>query len=219
MLIMEQFKHTLYIIGGASTALEIRETIDMVDNPYDCIVNVIADSESCRYSFIKDSHLLNHLSKTDKKSFIIGFANQKLRKKFYDLMIENDAEPADNIIHPSAIVSKSVQMGKGNYLACNAVVSSEVEIGDFNIINLNVTIGHNAVIGSNCLFNPGARISGNCVIGNRCLVGANSFVFQGVSVCDDCLIDALTYVNQNLEEPVICTTNTGTFKKYRNRIR
>lgn len=219
MLIMEQFNHTLYIIGGASTALEMRETINLIDNPYDCIVNVVANGESCRYSFIEDSKLIDHLAISNKKSFIIGFINQKLRKKFYDLLVANNAQPADNIIHPRAFIAKSAKLGRGNYLACNAVVSSEAELDDFNIINLNVTVGHNAKIGSNCIFNPGARISGNCNIGDRCLFGANSFVFQGNSVCDDCSIDALTYVNQNLEEPVICTSNTGTFKKYRNRLK
>lgn len=218
MWIMERFRHALYIIGGASTALEMRETIDMVENPYDCIVNVVADGESCRYSYVEDSNIVEHLMRFEKRSFIIGFINQKLRKKFYDLMMSYNAELV-NVIHPKAFISKSASIGKGNYLGCNAVVSSEAEIGDCNIINLNVTIGHNAKVGTNCIFNPGARISGNCIIGDRCLFGANSFIFQGVSVSNDCSIDALTYVNQNLDEPVICTSNTGTFKKYKNRIR
>ena len=218
MLIMEQYRHTLYIIGGASTALEMREAIEMVDNPYDCIVNVVADGDSCRYSFIEDSNLKEHLLRSEIKSFIIGFVNQNLRKKFYDLMVSYGAELAD-IIHPRAFIAKSALLGKGNYLGCNAVVSSEAEVGDCNIINLNVTIGHNSKVGTNCIFNPGARISGNCTIGDRCLFGANSFIYQGVSVADDCLVDALTYVNQNLEYPIICTSNTGILKTYKNRFR
>lgn len=218
MLIMAQYNHTLYIIGGASTALEIRETIDLIDNPYDCIVNVVADGESCRYSFIEDGKLIDHLRISKKKSFIIGFINQKLRKKFYDLLIANNAEPANNIIHPSAFVSKSAKLGRGNYLACNAVVSSEAELVDFNIINLNVTIGHNTKIGSNCIFNPGARISGNCKVGNRCLFGANSFIFQSKTIGDDCAIDALTYIDRDIEDKKLCTNNIGALKVYKNRI-
>lgn len=213
---MEQFKHTLYIIGGASTALEMRETIDLIENPYDCIVNVVADGESCRYSFIEDNQLESHLSRSVKKSFIIGFVNQKLRKKFFDLLTAIGAEPAE-IIHPRAFVSKSAKIGKGNYIACNAIVSAEAEVGDMNIINLDVTIGHNAIIGNNCIFNPGARISGNCSIGDRSLFGANSFIYQGISVANDCMIDALSYLNQNIEEPSICTSNVAGFKKYKNR--
>ena len=218
MLIMEQFNHTLYIIGGASTALEMRETIELVDNSYDCIVNVVADGELCRYSFIEDSKLIDHLAMSNKKSFVIGFVNQKLRKRFYDLFIANNAEPADNIIHPSAFVSKSAKLGRGNYLACNVVVSSEAELGEFNIVNLSVTVGHNAKIGSNCIFNPGTRISGNCNIGDRCLFGANSFVFQGKTIGEDCAIDALTYIDRDIEDKKLCTNNIGGLKVYKNRI-
>lgn len=214
---MEQFNHTLYIIGGGSTALEIRETVDMVKNDYDCVVNVIENGGSCRYSFVEDDGLFDHINKSIKKSYIIGFTDQKLRAKYRALMEENGALPT-NIIHPTALISKSATIGYGNYVAAYSIISSESSVGDHNLVNLSVTLGHNTKIGNDNIFNPGARISGCVEIGDRCLFGANAFVFQGVRVCSDCAIDAMTYLNQNLEEPSICTSNTG-FKKYKNRVR
>ena len=214
---MEQFNHTLYIIGGASTALEIRETVDMVKNDYDCIVNVIENGGSCRYSFVEDDGLLEHIKRSIKKTYIIGFTDQKLRAKYRALMEENGALPT-NVVHPTALISNSATIGYGNYVAAYSIISSEASVGNHNLVNLSVTLGHNSEIGNDNIFNPGARISGCVEIGDRCLFGANAFVYQGVRVCSDCAIDAMTYLNQNLEEPSICTSNTG-FKKYKNRVR
>ncbi len=214
---MEQFNHTLYIIGGASTALEIRETVDMVKNDYDCVVNVIENGGFCRYSFVEDDRLLDHIKVSIKKSYIIGFTDQKLRAKYRALMEGNGAFAA-NVIHPSALISNSATIGIGNYVAAYSIISSESSVGNHNLVNLSVTLGHNTKIGNDNIFNPGARISGCVEIGDRCLFGANAFVYQGVRVCSDCAIDAMTYLNQNLEEPSICTSNTG-FKKYKNRVR
>ena len=217
MLTMAQYNHTLYIIGAASTALEIREAIEADKKDYDCIVNVIEDGGTCRYSFVEDNGLIEHLKESKKKSYIIGFADQKLRAKYRALMEDNGASPV-NVIHPTALISKSAVIGTGNYIAAYAVISSEAEIGNHNIVNLSVTLGHNTKIGDNNIFNPGAKISGCVMIENRCLFGANSFVYQGKNICSDCMIDAMTYLNQNLEEPSICTSNMG-FKKYRNRFK
>lgn len=214
---MERFNHTLYIIGGASTALEIRETVELVKSDYDCIVNVIENGGTCRYVFIEDDDLIEHLKRSSNKSYIIGFTDQKLRAKYKSLLEENGVLPV-NVIHPTALISKSASIGLGNYVAPYTVISSEANVGNHNILNIAVTLGHNSQIGNDNIFNPGARISGCVEIKDRCLCGANSFIYQGIRICSDCAIDANTYLNQNLEEPSICTSNTG-FKKYKNRIR
>lgn len=212
---MKKFNNSLYIIGGASTALEIREAIELISNSYDCIVNVIENGGNCRYSYVEDADLVAHLKRSSGKSYIIGFTDQKMRAMYRELMESNGAIPV-NVIHPTAVLAKSAMLGVGNYVAAHAVISSEARVGDHNIVNIATTLGHNTIIGNNNIFNPGTRISGCVVIGDGCLFGANSFVYQGVQVCSSCLIDAQTYLNQNLEEPSICTSNTG-FKKYKNR--
>lgn len=213
---MERFKKTLYIIGGASTALEIREAIELNSNPYDCIVNVIENGGNCRYSYIEDAELEDHLQRSSEKFYIIGFTDQKLRAKYRELLESNGAIPA-NVIHPTAVLSKSAMMGVGNYVAAYAVISSEAQVGNHNIVNIATSLGHNTIIGNDNIFNPGTRISGCVEIGDCCLFGANSFVYQGIHVSSNCLIDAMTYLNQDLEDPSICTSNTG-FKKFKNRM-
>lgn len=200
-------KKELLIIGGKSTALEIYDVVfNYFKDMYSKIVFVIGDNESMHDSFeyIKDSELEQYIS-NHNCCYIISFANHKLRVKFAYLFNNYGISPI-NVIHPSAIISKSANIGLGNYIAAGSIISFNTTINNHNIINFSCTIGHDVVINDHCIINPGARISGNVEIGSRVLVGTNSMIFQGVKIGNDCLIDALTYVDRNIEDNMICSS-------------
>lgn len=207
---------TLFIIGGESVSLEIRETAELYRNNYKNIYNVVAKGETSIYSYVSDDELEDILPKTENIRYLVGFGNLKLKKHFYEIFGRFDAE-LENIIHPSTHISPTAKIGKGNYIGCNSVISTGAIMGDNNIINYNVTIGHDVVIGNDCVFNPGCRISGRDTIGDNCLIGANAFIFQGVSIHSDSIIDALSYIRNNIKEPTICFGSPSP-KKFPNKL-
>ena len=198
---------TLFIIGGQSTALEIRETVELIDNGFEDILNVVADNESCQYSFIHDKDLEAKLENTDKIFFIIGFTNIKLKNKYRTLFSERGGIEY-SVIHPQSYIAKSTVIGKGVYVAAFADVSTNSVIGDGCLINYQVTIGHDSIIGEDCTFNPGAKIGGRSKIEKNCLLGANSFVLQGLHIAHDTKVDALTYVKTNIDVPSVCKSKS-----------
>ena len=208
---------TLLIIGGSSTAIEIRECADLFyHDKFDRIYNVIGDTESSSLSnVIHDCDIDNFIVENDI-AFIIGFTNQKLRSLFNDKL--SQCTPV-NIVHPTAVVSPSANIGVGTYVGATAVISSNAVIGNGCIINIGASIGHDAIIGDNCIINPGARRSGNCSVGSRSLIGANAFIFQGKSIGADCAIDALTYIDRDIDEKKLCTGNAGALKIFKNILR
>lgn len=206
---------TLLIIGGSSTAIEIRECADLFYNDkFEHIYNVIGDTETlCLPNVIHDCDIEKFIADNDI-AFIIGFTNQKLRMLFNDKL--SQCTPI-SIVHPTAVVSPSANIGVGTYVGAAAVVSSNAVIGDGCLINIGASIGHDAILGDNCIINPGARISGNCSVGSRTLIGANAFIFQGKIIGADCAIDALTYIDRDIDEKKLCTSNVGGMKIYKNR--
>lgn len=207
---------TLYIVGGSSTALEIREVANLYySEMYDRMFNVVADGESCAYSFIEDNQLVNSIHEGGEVSFIIGFTNVALKQKYIALFMNNGGIPA-NIIHPDTFIASSAKIGRGNFITCQSIISTQVTIGDHNIINYQVMIGHDAIIGNNCTLNPGCKLSGHVKLGDNCMVGSNSFILQGVKVGSDIKIDAMTYINRDIEESASYSGNFG-FKKYKNQ--
>lgn len=193
-------KPTLLIIGGSSTALEIRECAELAPERYDEIQNVVGDNEVCQYSYIKDSQLEEKLKSAQNSRFIVGITNIKLKEKFESILMSYGSKPI-NVIHPTSVISPSAKLGDGNYVGAYAIISSNAVVGDNNLINLQVTVGHDAVIGNNCALNPAARISGNVKIEDNCLIGANAFIFQGLTICHDTQIDAMVYIRENVTAP------------------
>lgn len=209
-------KPILLIIGGSSTALEIRECAELYySESYELIVNVVGNDEECSLSNVVKDGQLDDFIEGKTFEYIVGFTNQKLKNIFSEKLARGKKA---TIIHPMAYVSPSATIGGGTYIGATAVVSSNATVGEGCIINIGVSIGHDAVIGENCIFNPGTRVSGHCKIGTRTLFGANSFIFQGKSIGEDCAIDAMTYIDRDIEDRKLCTNNIGGLKIYKNRM-
>lgn len=200
----------LYIIGGKSTALEIRETVDLhYIAQFDVIKNVIGDNEDpIDYSFVRDLDII-HLDEDDSSEnyYIISFTNFKLRQKFAKILKNNNFIPF-TVIHPDAFVAKSASLGKNVYISKGAVVSSYAIVNDNCIININAIVGHDAELSENVVLNPGSFVGGGAKISNNVLIGGNSFIKQGISIGANVLVDAMTYVNKDIEPDVMCTNNS-----------
>ena len=205
---------TLFIVGGSSTALEIREVANLYYNDlFDQILNVVADGEICSYSFVEDKGLIDSIKTGGDVYYIVGFTNVDLKRKYISIFDSYKCSPT-NIIHPNVFIAPSAIIGKGNFVTCQSIISTQATIGNHNIINYQVMIGHDVVIGDNCTLNPGCKLSGHVKLGDNCMVGSNSFILQGVKVASDVKIDAMTYISRDIEEPALYTGNFG-FKKFK----
>lgn len=209
----------LFIVGGHSTALEIREIFEQFyPDDYDAIYNVIGVGESCPlHNVIFDSDIKDYLERYSAIYFCIGMSSIKLKNQFRLLFQKNNGIEV-NCIHPTSIVSASARIGKGIYLAPYSVISSNAVIDDGTFVNIHASIGHDCHIGKDCCINPGARISGNVTIGDRTLIGANSCVYQGITVGKDCFIDAMTYIERDIDNAMMCTNRMGSFRVYKNNV-
>ena len=89
-----------------------------------------------------------------------------------------------SIIHPSAVISKWVEIGEGSIVTAGTVITCNVKIGKHAHLNLNTTIGHDCVIDDFFTTAPGTNISGICKFGKCVYFGTNTAVKQGINICD-----------------------------------
>jgi len=146
-----------------------------------------------------DLHLPKHESSGREIYYHIGIADVRIKQQIEQRCRSEGWKPF-TIVHPSAFVSPSAQLGEGVFVAPMAVVSCNARIGNHSMVHIHASIGHDANIGDETVILPGARISGYVQIGDRSLVGSNAFVNAGVCVGHDCQIDALTYVSRDLPD-------------------
>ena len=80
----------------------------------------------------------------------------------------------NRVVHPSAIVPASAEIGKNVAIGPRAILGEHVKIGDETIIGAGSAIGDNVVIGSHCRLDPNVTIYLGTTLGDRVIVKAGA---------------------------------------------
>ncbi|MGE6630121.1 acetyltransferase [Bacillus sp. NPDC077027] len=86
------------------------------------------------------------------------------------------------LIHPSAIVSQSAQIGVGTVIMAQAVVNASAKVGDHVIINTGAVVEHDCAIESYVHVSPKAVLTGNVSTLEGAHVGAGAVVIPGKTI-------------------------------------
>lgn len=105
-----------------------------------------------------------------------------------------------SIIHPSAVISKWVEVGEGSIITAGTILTCNIKIGRHAHLNLHTTIGHDCVIGNYFTTAPAANISGNCIFEECVYFGTNSSARQGIRISSNVTIGMGGVVVKNIEE-------------------
>lgn len=105
------------------------------------------------------------------------------------------------LIHPSAVVAESVEIGEGTVIMAGAVINPGTRIGKGTIINTSSSVDHDCVVGDYCHVAVGAHLSGTVSVGAMTWVGAGATVSNNINICGDCMIGAGAVVIKDIDEP------------------
>lgn len=86
------------------------------------------------------------------------------------------------LVHPTAYVHPSVQLGVGTVVFAGAVIQPDAKIGNHCIINTGTTIDHDCVIEDYVHLAPGVHLAGNVNIGQGTFLGIGSVVIPGMTI-------------------------------------
>lgn len=86
------------------------------------------------------------------------------------------------LVHPTAYVAPSAQVGRGTILCPFAMVGAHAVVGDNVIINVYSSVGHEAVVGDHVVLSPYSALLGRTKIGSRCHVATHTTVAPGVNL-------------------------------------
>lgn len=169
------------------------------------------------YSVLGTDDVLDELFHRGINNAVMGIGhvgNVKIRNKVY-----NDAKKIGyvfpNIMHPHAVLAKTIQMGEGNLFAAQCVVNPEVMIGNLCIVNTGAIVEHECMIGNGVHIAPNATILGAATIGNNTFIGAGSVVLQGIHIGSDCIIGAGSVVIRDVDDNSVIVGSPGRLLKRR----
>ena len=127
----------------------------------------------------------------------IAVGNAEIRKK----LMERDANRNFPVlIHPSAVIAESAEVGAGSVVMAGAVINPGVKIGKGCIINTSSSVDHDCIVEDFCHVSVGAHLSGTVVVGTGTWIGAGATVINNVNICGKCMIGAGAVVIKDIDE-------------------
>ena len=106
------------------------------------------------------------------------------------------------LLHPSAVVAPSAQLGAGCVVSAGVVIGAHTRIGDHAILNRGVLVGHHTSIGSCVTLSPAANVAGCVEIGDGAFLGMGATVIDRRRVGAGALLAAGAVVVRDVPEGV-----------------
>lgn len=141
----------------------------------------------------KPDHIESIHAEDNLIDFVIGIANNKIRKKIAE---SYKSVNFVNVIHNTANISKYAVLGYGNIILPHVSVDPDAIIKNHVVINKNSTIGHNVTLCDYSQACPGTNLGG--YIGEGVFLGLGSIVLPDIRVGENSIIGAGAVVNKNI---------------------
>ena len=111
------------------------------------------------------------------------------------------------LVHPTASVSRSAQLGRGVVIFQHVTVTTNVRIGDHVTILPNTVISHDDWIGDYTSIAGGVCISGGVRVGRSCYLGTGSTLKPGIVIGDGSLVGMGSVVLHTVEPDCVVVGN------------
>jgi len=104
-----------------------------------------------------------------------------------------------NIIHPSAVISKSAKIGSGNMILAGSIICAETKIHNHVSINTGTYIDHNNNFLDFSSTGPGVTTGGNVKVGKDSFLGIGTAVRHNITIGDNTVIGGQSFVCKNCQ--------------------
>lgn len=140
---------------------------------------------------------INELNRVKEEMCLVVAVGWPDPKKKIIEKINNTRISFPTLIHPSIIMSESVEIGVGSIICAGSIITVNIKIGMHVIVNLDCAIGHDVILNDYCSLMPSVNVSGETEIGsgsflgtgsliiNQKTIGTNSIIGAGAVVIDD----------------------------------
>lgn len=112
-----------------------------------------------------------------------------------------------NAIHPTAVISKDVKLGKGIVIMPGVIVNTGCEIKDFCIINTGAQLEHNSYMGEYVHLSAGSITGGLVTIKAFAAVTLGVTIFDRVTIGKNTVVGSGSLVTKDLPDNVLAYGN------------
>jgi len=110
-----------------------------------------------------------------------GIGDNQLRRRWFE-MARRTGLAAARLVHPSAVISRHVELGEAVAVLAGVVVNVGAVVGDNVCLNTGSSIDHDCRLGDHSHIFPNATLAGGVEVGAYATVGSNAVVNPNVRI-------------------------------------
>ncbi|OJH39173.1 acetyltransferase [Cystobacter ferrugineus] len=137
-------------------------------------------------------------------SVALGIGENRARCRIYKLCERLGMTPI-TLIHPTASVAASAQVGAGVVIMAQAVINPDARVGNGAIINSGAIVEHDCELGAFAHLSPNATLGGAVRIGALTHLGLAASVLPGKTVGEETVVGAGAVVTADVPPRVVVT--------------
>jgi UDP-perosamine 4-acetyltransferase len=132
------------------------------------------------------------------RSAVVAIGNNEVRRRVADRAREAGlCLPV--IVHPTACVSPSAELGAGVQVMAQAFVGPMSRLDPLVLVNTGAIVEHHCRVGVAAHVAPRSVLCGTVSVGAQCLIGAGAVVIPGRSIGEHTVIGAGSVVTRHIE--------------------
>lgn len=169
----------IILVGYGGHAKSVADCIER-KKEYEIVGYVDIREADSRYPYLgTDDVLESYFNQGIKYAVVcIGYLGKgNVRQKLYK-KLKKIGFSLPIIADPTAIVSETVEIGEGSFIAKNVIVNAEAKIGKMVIINTMALVEHECIVGDFAHVAVMAVLCGQVIIEESAFVGANATIIQ-----------------------------------------
>jgi len=129
--------------------------------------------------------------------FIVAIGDSYTRNR---IMSSLEDSSIITLIHPDAVISRRVTIGKGTVVLAGAVINSDTVVGKGCIISTCASVDHDNSIEDYVHIAVGAHLCGTVRIGKYSWIGAGATISNNIDICEDSFVGAGAVVVKGIYE-------------------
>jgi len=141
---------------------------------------------------------------------VISIGNNLLRKEISERIYHSFGI----IIHPSAVVSSSVQIKSGTVVIHQSLIQRSTIIGHHVVLNSGCSVDHDCEISDYVHIGPHATVCGGIKIGEGTLVGAGAVIISNKTIGKWVTIGAGAVITENIPDYAVVVGNPSEIIRY-----
>lgn len=211
----------IVIIGAGDFGREVIWFLEDINKirPRYVILGYLDDDETKQgseyhgYRVLGKTEYLMELQKRGSVSAVIAMQDGTVRKQVTERLKGFDSW--ETLVHPTAVISDTVTIGRGSIICANVTVSVDTKIGQHCIFYLSSTIGNDCIFGDFVSVMSNVSVSEHVFVGKESFLAAHSFVAPHRKVGEQVQLGAGSSVMKDIRDDAVLTNERFGFGLFR----